>query len=419
MSGVAVRHGEPCSVLSVKFFAGQPKNLAAVGPTSPAAPQTQPATPMQLAALSSVKHRVQVNAPLPFNVRCSNKTLILARGQRIESQQQLESLFERGALVDIAELQSSREEVLKATRSQLPQLWSKSMDAVAQAIRQSPEDAGFKAALDDASAPVLSLIERDPDLAIFQVLRQGAGADTDYGAQRSLQTAITSLLVAQRLGWEPPEAERAFKVALTMNLSMLELQGQMARQATAPSPDQRHALQTHPMRSVRMLEAAGVTDALWTQAVLQHHENEDGSGYPSGSTDVTALASLVRRSDVYTSKLASRSTRDAMGADQAGRQMFMQDPGHPMTAALVKEFGVYPPGCHVRLASGELAIVVARGPTVTTPVVACLSNARGVPLQSPVRRDTSQSGSAVACVVGEAAVGRRLPLDRLMAALVA
>ena len=44
-------------------------------------------------------------------------------------------------------------------------------------------------------------------------------------------------------------------------------------------------------------------------------------------------------------------------ADVAGRQMFMQDPGHPMTAALVKEFGIYPPGCHVRLASGELAVV--------------------------------------------------------------
>ena len=414
MSGVAVRHGEPCSVLSVKFFAGQPKNLAAVGPTSPAAPQTQPATPMQLAALSSVKHRVQVNAPLPFNVRCSKKTLILARGQRIESQQQLESLFERGALVDIAELQSSREEVLKATRSQLPQLWSKSMDAVAQAIRQSPEDAGFKAALDDASAPVLSLIERDPDLAIFQVLRQGAGADTDYGARRSLHTAITSHLVAQRLGWDSADADRAFKVALTMNLSMLALQGQLSRQNTPLTTEQRGALQTHPMRSVQMLQQAGVTDADWLQAVLNHHEGEDGGGYPSGRSDVGDLASLARRADVYTSKLSSRSNRDSLAADVAGRQMFMQDPGHPMTAALVKEFGVYPPGCHVRLASGELAIVVARGPTVTTPVVACLSNARGVPLQSPVRRDTTDRCHAVMAVVGEASVSVRMPIEQLL-----
>ncbi len=369
---------------------------------------------MQLAALSSLKHRIQVNTPLPFNVRSADKTLMLARGQRVDTQAQLEALFERGALVDIAELQTAREEVMKAPRSQLPQLWSRSMDAVAQAIRQSPEDAGFKNALDEASAPVLSLIERDPDLAIFQVLRQGAGADTDYGARRSLHTAITSHLVANRLGWDSSDADRAFKVALTMNLSMLQLQGQLSRQTTPPTPEQRALLQTHPMRSVQMLELAGVTDADWLQAVLHHHEGEDGGGYPSGRTDVGDLASLARRADVYTSKLSSRSNRDSLAADVAGRQMFMQDPGHPMTAALVKEFGVYPPGCHVRLVSGELAIVVARGPTVTTPVVTCLSNARGVPLHSPVRRDTSDRAHAVTAVVGEGSVSVRLPVEQLL-----
>lgn len=369
---------------------------------------------MQLAALSSVKHRIQVNTPLPFNVHGADKTLMLARGQRVESEAQLKSLFERGALVDIAELQTAREEVMKAPRSQLPQLWSRSMDAVAQAIRQSPEDAGFRCALEEASTPVLTLIERDPDLAIFQVLRQGAGADTDYGARRSLHAAITSHLVAHRLGWDRADADRAFKVALTMNLSMLELQGQLSHQNTPPTPAQRTALQTHPMRSVQMLELAGVTDADWLQAVLHHHENEDGSGYPGGRTDVGDLASLARRADVYTSKLASRSHRDSLAADVAGRQMFMQDPGHPMTAALVKEFGVYPPGCHVRLSSGELAIVVARGPTVTTPVVACLTDARGVPLQNPVRRDTTDHAHAVLSVVGEGSISVRIPVDQLL-----
>jgi len=206
-------------------------------------------------------------------------------------------------------------------------------------------------------------------------------------------------------------------VALTMNLSMLELQGQLARQVLPPRPDQRHALQTHPMRSVRMLELAGVSDALWLEAVLQHHEDEGGNGYPSGGTEVSELASLVRRSDIYTSKLASRSTREAIAADLAGRQMFMQDPGHPMTAALVKEFGIYPPGCHVRLASGELAVVVARGRSITAPVVACLTNASGATLPVPVRRDTSLRAHAVAGVVGEGSVSLKMPLDRLLAAL--
>lgn len=373
---------------------------------------------MQYAALHTVKHRLQVGAPLPFNVRDADRTLLLARGQQVDSHEHLEALFTRGALVDLAELQTAREEILKAPREALPGLWSGCMTNVSQTLLQARGES-FGTALESAAEPVQALIERDPDLAIFQVLRRGANADMAYGAHRSLQTAITSFLVATRLAWEPAQTERVFKVALTMNLSMLELQGQLARQRTPPSDEQRAELRTHPMRSVRILEQAGVADADWLHAVLRHHEVEDGSGYPVGCTDVGELASLARRADVYTSKLSARSTRDELAADVAGRQMFMQDPGHPMTAALVKEFGIYPPGCHVRLASGELAVVVARGATITAPVVACLTNERGVPLAAPLRRETTDRKHAVMAVVGEASVSVRMPLERLMEALAA
>ncbi len=373
-------------------------------------------TTMHYATLSTVKHRVQLGAPLPFNVRDADRSLLLARGQLVVSREQLDALFARGALVDLAELRTARDDVREASREALPGLWTDCMTQVSQTLLQAGGDR-FDAALETAAAPVRALIERDPDLAIFQVFRSGASDDMDYGTHRSLQTAVTSFLVATRLGWEAAQIERVFKVALTMNLSMLELQGQLARQRVPPSDGQRTELRTHPMRSVRMLELAGVGDEAWLRAVLQHHEMEDGSGYPSGCTKVGELASLARRADVYTSKLAARSTRDALTADVAGRQMFMQDPGHPMTAALVKEFGIYPPGCHVRLASGELAVVVARGATITAPVVACLTTASGASLAQPLRRETTDRTHAVVAVVGEGSVGVRLPLEGLMRAL--
>jgi hypothetical protein len=373
---------------------------------------------MKCADLSSVRHRVKIGGPLPFNVRDADKTLLLARGQRVDNEQQLHALLQRGALVDLAELQTAREEIQKAPRDQLPRLWSRSLTQVSQTLMNT-RAADFSSSLDEAAVPVQQLIERDPDLAIFQVLRHGGNADLAYGVHRSVQTAITGFLVAQRLGWETGQSERLFKVALTMNISMLELQGQLARQKTPPTPGQRAELRTHPMRSVRVLEQAGITDTAWLQAVLHHHEQEDGSGYPSGSADVGELASLARRADNYTSKLASRSHRDAIAADLAGRQIFMQDPGHPMTAALVREFGIYPPGCYVRLASGELAIVVQRGATITAPVVACLTDGRGMALISPTRRETSDPAHAVVSVIGESGVHVRLSLDNLAALITA
>ena len=86
---------------------------------------------MPYAELSTVQHRLQLGAPLPFNVRDANHTLLLARGHRIETREQLEALMQRGALVDMTELQSARDQILKAPRELLPQLWSQGVSGVA------------------------------------------------------------------------------------------------------------------------------------------------------------------------------------------------------------------------------------------------------------------------------------------------
>lgn len=356
-------------------------------------------SPVQYSPLSQFKHRVGLTAPLPFNIFDADRTLLLARGQRLENVEQMRALLRRGALVDIAELRDPAAEARLAKPQELPGLWNRSLQQLGETLRHAAGDEKFVDALDAATPTVVTLIERDRDLAIFQVLRQEGNARVQYGAQRSMHAAITALLVAQRLGWSADDAQRAFKVALTMNISMLELQGELAQQATPLSDEQRDAIRAHPDLSRLMLELSGVSDPEWLRAVAEHHEAPDGSGYPGGLRQISDTADLVRRADIYTAKLSPRGTRQALAADQAGRQMFMQDPGHPMTAALVKEFGVYPPGCYVRLESGECGLVVRRGPTVTTPVVAVMSTAGGNTLRQPLRRDTSIKGHAIQAVI--------------------
>ena len=369
---------------------------------------------MKFSPLSALKHRVVLGQPLPFNIRNADQTLLLARGQMVDSQEQMNALFERGALVDLAELQTPLNRVLEAPRELLPALWEQCLGQVGQTLRASSQP-GFSAALNEVSQPVMSLIERDSDLAIFQVLRQSGNAHTEYGINHSLHAAIAASLVAQRLGWDATSSQTAFKAALTMNLAMLELQGQLATQATAVTPAQRQAITAHPRESVRMLELAGITNTDWLRAVAEHHEVPDGTGYPAALREVSDMASLVRRADMYTAKLSARKGRDAMAADQAGRMMFMQEPGHPMAAALVKEFGVYPPGCFVKLASGETALVIKRGPTVTTPLVAALTSRRGETLNQPEPRDTSQREHAITGIVGEQSMRVRVKEQKLLA----
>ncbi|MBC7735094.1 MAG: hypothetical protein H7306_24905 [Bacteriovorax sp.] len=373
---------------------------------------------MQYIQLEALKHHLRVGLPLPFNVYQSDHKLLLARGQIVGTAFQLEALFERGMLVDIAELETARERILKAPRKQLPTIWGRAIDKAGQALLMLPTD-GFEEVVEEVAQPLVALVERDPDLAIFQVLRQHGNGHTQYGVNHAIHCAIAVFLSAQRLGLAAPDVQRAFKAALTMNVSMFELQGQLATQAGPLTEAQREAIHAHPQRSVQMLQVAGVSDAEWLAAVAQHHEAGDGSGYPDGRREVTPLAALLHHCDMYTAKLSPRQSREALTADVAARRLFAAHPGDPMAAALIKEFGLYPPGCFVKLKSGETGVVVRRGASAHTPQVAAMTDAHGASLSEPVTRDTAQSGYGIVFALGAGCARLPVATDQLLAAVCA
>lgn len=369
---------------------------------------------MQFCPLSTVRQRITVGMPLPFNVRNTDHTLLLASGQIIATQEQLESLFERGALVDAEELKGRRPDATTVPAEVLPSMWDHTFERVSKTLK-SAIHTNFNAALDEVCGPVLALVERDPDLAIFQIVRQEVGAGPQYGVSHSMHAAIACRLAAQRLGWNPVDVQRIFKAAMTMNLSMIELQGRLSLQTTPVTPLQRQAIIDHPFKSVEMLRAQGIEDADWLEAVGHHHETPDGKGYPQGIAEIGEMAQLLRRADIYTAKLSGRATRIAMPPHDAARRVFMDEQGHPMAAALVKEFGVYPPGTCVRLASGEVGVVVKRGESTNTPVVASLMSRKGEQLMEPVRRNTTLAEHAVVGVVSDKTLKVRISRDKLAA----
>ncbi len=368
---------------------------------------------MECSPLAIAKQRIKLGSPLPFNIRHPDGTLLLARGQIISTDEQLEMLLERGALVDTEELKSLRNEAMDAPLERLPGMWNESVDRVGRTLKSSIAS-DFQTSLEETARPILALVERDPDLAIFQVLRQEVAGKQHYGVSHSVHSAIASFLVAQRLGWDADNKMRIFKCALTMNLSMLELQARLSTQVTAPTQAQRDVINEHPTRSREMLEASGVTDKDWLDGVSQHHEIPGGSGYPNKLQEVGDIANLLRRIDIYTAKLAGRVSRGALPANEAGRAIFLSDQGHPMSSAIIKEFGIYPPGCFVKLVSGEAGVVVKRGPNANTPLVAALTNRDGNALLEPLRRNTAVREHAIVSIISEKSIKVRVSPEKLV-----
>ena len=81
---------------------------------------------------------------------------------------------------------------------------------------------------------------------------------------------------------DPIERATLVAAALTSDIGMREIQQALFEQTAPLSSEQKAIVSAHPNRSCELLQAAGVEDKRWLQAIEQHHERVDGTGYPKG-----------------------------------------------------------------------------------------------------------------------------------------
>lgn len=363
--------------------------------------------------LSEVLDLMVVGQPLPFHVLDPHERRLLAQGNVVLSDSQLEALIARGAWVHADVAQAVRRERSAGlvpggaapSAGRLHTLfdhWEQMVWNLDGSLRKLLSGHPSDQALNKLADELLALVTRHLDAALFVTVRQSEVRYALYALQHALHTATVLTVLTQQLGWSADQVKRLVLAALTMNVSMLELQAQMAQQPDPPSNRQRELIRAHPYESERLLRAAGVNDADWLAAVRDHHERPDGSGYPRSLTQVGELAYALRLGDVFTAKISPRAIRAPMPIQAATKQLFQEEKGGPLAVGLVKALGLYPPGELVRLKSGEIAVVTHRGPNATTPRVACITNRVGKVVASTDPRDTSNAEFAIVGALPEA-----------------
>lgn len=365
---------------------------------------------MKLLPLEQFSHQLQPGVALPWGVRDASGKLLLARGHVLADAGMLETLLARGMFVDADELNRGATEA-KPQAESIPARWDGLQTKLGILLR-SHTDADFLPRLRDAVELVDHLSNHNTDLLIFLILRHDHTRYNQYGVAHSLHAASLCSLLARRLGWPDDRCHSVISGALTMNLSILDLQGRLATQKHI-TPPQRREIDAHPQLSAQMLRRAGVQDEEWLQIVEQHHEQHGGQGYPRKLTQPTEPSQLLRFIDCFTAKHSARAGRAQQPAQQAARDLYTQSKANPLAALLIKEFGIYPPGCFVKLASGETAVVTRRGSNANTPLVAAITNRNGDALSQPISRDTSQSAFAIVTTVPDKSVLVRLNVGKL------
>lgn len=251
--------------------------------------------------------------------------------------------------------------------------------------------ASFVADINHCAHTLVKLVDEDPDLAIFHIVHASPDKMARYGILHSMHTGMLITLVGRRKDWIGPRIDSAVKAALTMNLSITALQIVLAQQVDPPTADQRQAIAAHPLATWHMLRQLGVTDEDWLIAVAQHHEQPDGKGYPQGLTDVNQTADALRTCDVFGAKLSPRISRNGMLSTRAAAEIFRQRSAGYFGATIIRELGLYPPGCLVELNTGEQGVVIRRTNDPMAPEVVLLTDELGQRRQAPIKARTGRA----------------------------
>ncbi len=373
------------------------------------------------------RSKVRLGMALPWNVRDEHSLLLLAKGHLVVDQHLLDALLLRGAFVDEEEVRNAAAEAaahkllisggdpvksMGATTSVF-ELWDQTTQNLKGLFSDPAQEPDFAARMDAFALHLVEIFDIHQDIGIYRSVRQDHAQNFYYGYTHAVLTAMVCILLSRHLQWPKSSTMSLVKAALSMNMTVFELQGQMAGQDFPMRDKQRAELQLHPAQARALLEQNGVTDTDWLDAVVQHHERADGTGYPSGRTDISDFAAALRVADVFMAKITPRTLRAAVSPKDAITQLYRDDRGGPLSTALFKEFGIHPPGEFVKLASGELGVVVQRTANARAPIVASITDIHGHPVAKTVRHDTGTPEFAIVEAVADKSLLKRLAPERL------
>lgn len=272
----------------------------------------------------------------------------------------------------------------------------------------------FKLRLESVVAILLHETSANPDATLLALFLLSDRTPRRYCATHSLLVcAICAVTASSVLDWSDEDVRLLMRCALTMNIGMVDLQDALTQQMGPTDMSQQILINQHAVLSAYLLEMFGVGDREWLHIVRSHHTSIKDPLHSEASSD--RMIGLLHRADVFSARLASRSSRTAQTASQAMKSIYYdeQSKTDAMGAAILKAVGVYRPGSFVQLSTGEIAVVIRRGKDTTTPMVVVVRNKNGLP-SADILRDTSDTRYSVKAVVPSDASNVGLNLEKLM-----
>lgn len=194
-------------------------------------------------------------------------------------------------------------------------------------------------------------------------------------ARRSTQLSIMGLVLAHQLGFSVEDQQSTAQAGIFHDIALMDCVRHGRTQLTNSE------YVDHPIDSTWLVESAvGITPKVGI-AILQVHEQVDGTGFPRGlsANRIIPIARVLNVVDAYLTLIGRNhpevfpQARNFHPADALGYLMYHAARGRfdrAVVRALVYTTSLYPVGCRVKLSDDSTAIVLrSSGNTPSKPIV--------------------------------------------------
>ena len=239
-------------------------------------------------------------------------------------------------------------------------------------------------------------LERSPDL--FWVANNPAAAPgADYLAFHQARVAVMALRIGANVTYDRRRLIPLGMAGCLIDVGLWQMPETLLRRLDTLAGDELAAYRSHPRLSADLVRRWAPPHEAIVQAVLEHHEREQGQGFPQGltGTGVDADAKILGLADTYTGLTVPPTARPRLRPHEAVREIVKSrhDSFPPaLIKALLSEISVFPPGTVVRLNTEEIGRVIAVNRNhPLRPRVEIMADSKGQRLLSPKIVDLSEA----------------------------
>jgi HD-GYP domain-containing protein (c-di-GMP phosphodiesterase class II) len=192
------------------------------------------------------------------------------------------------------------------------------------------------------------------------------GPDDNYLASHAVKSTIISIIIGFYLKLPAHRLIELGVAALLHEIGMIRLPSQIYLSKRPLQPHERKAILSHPILSFNMLKSFDFPLTV-NVAALEHHERENGSGYPRKLTGdrISLYAKIIAVACSYEALSAQRPHKEAKDG-YTGMLELLKNEGKQyddtIVRALVFSLSIYPIGLYVLLSSGKKGQVVDVNP---------------------------------------------------------